>query len=89
MDFLIKTYKVPIFRDEKGKVNFKEVKLDKNNLIKTIKINLKHSFEIPMEAKKINRDNGNILDMARIDGNITAGFKKVLCKSDISPIRNK
>jgi len=75
MDFLIKSYKVPTFKDEEGKVNFKEVKLDKENLISVEEIDIDESFKIPIEANNIAKFNSTQL---RLGGEFA--IKKILCR---------
>jgi len=80
MDFSIKTYKVPVERDEEGKASYKEVKLDESNLIDTLTIEIKNSFEIPPKAMEVNNFNASQLTMATIDKDIHLVSRRVLCK---------
>jgi len=80
MEFSIKTYKVPVKRDEEGKASFEEVKLDDTNLVDTMTIEIKQSSELPPKAREIMTFNNNQLTMANIDPAIAIVKKRVLCK---------
>jgi hypothetical protein len=79
MDFIIKSYKVPVDRTSE-EASFKEVVLDADNLIKEEEVEIKFSHLIPVEATKINNYNSRQLVIASSDDNIETITRKVLCK---------
>jgi hypothetical protein len=79
MDFIIKSYKVPVDRTLK-QPSFQEVVLDADNLVKKEEVEIKFSHLIPVEATKINDYNKRQLAMASNDSTIKTITRKVLCK---------
>lgn len=79
MDFTIKTYRIPITRED-GVIKLQEIKLDEEVETASDDISLEFSFQIPPMANDIAKWNKMQITIAETDKDIQFVQKKVLCK---------